>query len=115
MCVVGDWRGTKVSRGGPPRALCTPKEGLCSGDPREEIAGWFLKIKFMGTKYLVTALGEVRRGAGTCDAPCGIQSRAPVYLWDTTVQPTADRVAQNLEIISKTLSTYQNSAHGIYD
>jgi len=69
----------------------------------------------MGTKYLVTALGEVRRGAGTCDAPCGIQSRAPVYLWDTTVQPTADRVAQNLEIISKTLSTYQNSAHGIYD
>jgi len=28
--------------------LCTPKEGLCSGDPREEIAGWFLKIKFYG-------------------------------------------------------------------
>jgi len=31
------------------------------------------------------------------------------------VQPIADRVAQNLEIISKTLATYQNSAHGMND
>jgi len=31
------------------------------------------------------------------------------------VQPTADRVALNLEIISKTFSTNQNSAHGICD
>ena len=31
------------------------------------------------------------------------------------VQPIADRAAQNLEIISKTFSTNQNSAHGIYD
>ena len=31
------------------------------------------------------------------------------------VQPSADRVAQHLEIISKTFPTNQNSAHGIYD
>ena len=31
------------------------------------------------------------------------------------VQPIAHRVAQNLEIISKTLATYQNSAHGMND
>ena len=31
------------------------------------------------------------------------------------LQPMADRVAQNLAITSRTLSTYQNSAHGIYD
>jgi len=31
------------------------------------------------------------------------------------VQPIADRVAQNLEIIGKTFPTKQNSAHGIYD
>ena len=31
------------------------------------------------------------------------------------VQPITDRVAQNLEIISKTFSTNQNSARGIYD
>ena len=31
------------------------------------------------------------------------------------IQPIADRVAQNLEIISRTFSTNQNSAHGIYD
>ena len=31
------------------------------------------------------------------------------------LQPIADRVAQNLETISKTFSTNQNSAHGIYD
>jgi len=31
------------------------------------------------------------------------------------IQPIADRVAQHLEFISKTLSTNQNSAHGIYD
>ena len=35
-----------------------------------------------------------------------------VYL---RVQPIADRVALNLEIISQTSSTNQNSAHGIYD
>ena len=29
--------------------------------------------------------------------------------------PIADEVEQNLEIISKTFSTNQNSAHGIYD
>jgi len=32
-----------------------------------------------------------------------------------SVQPIADRVALNLEIISKTVSTDQNSAYGIYD
>jgi len=31
------------------------------------------------------------------------------------IQPIADRVALNLEIILKTFSTNQNSAHGIYD
>jgi len=31
------------------------------------------------------------------------------------VQPIADRVAQHLEIISKTFPTNQDSAHGIYD
>jgi len=31
------------------------------------------------------------------------------------IQPIAGRVAQNLEIISKKISTHQNSAHGIYD
>jgi len=31
------------------------------------------------------------------------------------LQPIAGRVAQNLEIISKTLSTYQNSVNEIYD
>jgi len=31
------------------------------------------------------------------------------------VQPIADRVAQNLEMIFKTFSTNQNSAHGIYE
>jgi len=31
------------------------------------------------------------------------------------IQPIADKVAQNLEINSKTLSTYQNSAHGMYN
>jgi len=31
------------------------------------------------------------------------------------VQPIADRVAQHLEIISKTFPTNQNSAHGSYD
>jgi len=35
-----------------------------------------------------------------------------LYLW---IQPIADRVAQNLEIISNFFSTNQNSAHGIYD
>jgi len=31
------------------------------------------------------------------------------------VQPIADRVAQHIEIISKTFPPNQNSAHGIYD
>ena len=31
------------------------------------------------------------------------------------VQPIADRVAQHLEIVSKTFPTNQNSAHGMYD
>jgi len=31
------------------------------------------------------------------------------------IQPIADRVAQDLEIISKTFLTNQNSAQGIYD
>jgi len=34
---------------------------------------------------------------------------------DFYVQVIADRVALNLEIISKIFSTKQNSAHGIYD
>ena len=33
----------------------------------------------------------------------------------THIQPIADRVALNPEIVSKTFSTNQNSAHGIYD
>jgi len=36
-------------------------------------------------------------------------------LYVTYVQPIADRVALNLEIIFKTFSTNQNSAHFIYD
>ena len=35
--------------------------------------------------------------------------------WLCVVQPIADRVAKNVEIISKSFSTNQNSAHGIYD
>ena len=31
------------------------------------------------------------------------------------VQPNAGRVAKNLEMFSKTLPAYQNSAHWIYD
>jgi len=31
------------------------------------------------------------------------------------IQPTADRLALNLEIILKSFSTNQNSANGIYD
>jgi len=31
------------------------------------------------------------------------------------IQPIADRVVQNLEIISDTFSTNQTSTHGIYD
>ena len=38
-----------------------------------------------------------------------------VYLYHDVVQPIADRVAQHLEITSKTFSTNQNSAHGIYE
>jgi len=34
---------------------------------------------------------------------------------DSFIQPIADRVAQHLEIISKTFPANQNSAHGIYD
>jgi len=34
---------------------------------------------------------------------------------DSCVQPIADRVALSLEIILKTKSTNQNSAHGIYE
>jgi len=33
----------------------------------------------------------------------------------SSVHPIADRVAQDLEIVSKTFSTNQNSAHGIHD
>jgi len=35
-----------------------------------------------------------------------------IYIY---IQPIADRVALNLEIIFETFSTTQNSAHGIYD
>jgi len=41
----------------------------------------------------------------------------PIYIYDdecAMIQPIPDRVAQNLEIISKTFPTNQNSAHGIY-
>ena len=34
---------------------------------------------------------------------------------DIHIQPIADRVALNLEIIVETFSTNQNSGHGIYD
>jgi len=48
-----------------------------------------------------------------------IEKRCHEYREDASlvyiVQPIADRVAQNLEIMSKTFSTNQNSAHGIYD
>ena len=37
-----------------------------------------------------------------------------VYV-DTNIQPIAGRVAQNLEILSKSLSTNQSSACGVYD
>jgi len=36
-----------------------------------------------------------------------------LYLFHT-VQPNADRLAQNLEIILKTVLAYQNSIQGIY-
>jgi len=39
----------------------------------------------------------------------------PYLKYTSDIQPIADRVAQNLEIISKTFSSHQNSAHGIYD
>jgi len=42
-----------------------------------------------------------------------IQSLTHTHTWE--VQPIADRVAQNLEIISETFPTYPTSAHGIYD
>jgi len=42
--------------------------------------------------------------------------RHPVFAKvSSTVQPIADRVAQNLESISQTFSTNQISAHGICD
>jgi len=37
------------------------------------------------------------------------------YVTWLIIQPIVDRVAQNLEIIFRTLSTYQNSAHEIYN
>jgi len=37
------------------------------------------------------------------------------FVKNSLVQPIADRVALDLEIISKTFSTNDNSAHGIYD
>ena len=47
---------------------------------------------------------------------CGVSPRVQSYIISLCrLQPSADRLAQNFEIISKTLSTYQNSAHGIYD
>jgi len=50
-----------------------------------------------------------------------IERPAKFLLWSVLssdivlVQPIADRVAQNLEIISKRFPTDQNSAHGIDD
>jgi len=38
-----------------------------------------------------------------------------VYVLDMHVQPIADRVPLNLEIILKTFSKNKNSAHGIHD
>jgi len=46
---------------------------------------------------------------------CGYELVSKFVCVSVSVQPIADRVARNLEIIFKTLSTYQNSAHGIYD
>ena len=37
------------------------------------------------------------------------------YAYVFHVQPIADRVAQNFEIVPKTFPTNQNSAHGIYN
>jgi len=44
-----------------------------------------------------------------------LQKRPTHYIDFFVEQPIAERVAQNFEMISATLSTYQYSAHEIYD
>jgi len=47
---------------------------------------------------------------------CSVYLSLALYIYKAHfVQPITDRVAQNLEMISQTLSMYQNSAHGLYD
>jgi len=53
--------------------LCNPEERLPSGAPKEEFGRIILEKKSSTgdhTKVKSTTLVEVRRGAGTCDAPC---------------------------------------------
>jgi len=44
---------------------------------------------------------------------CGYELVSKFVRVSVSVQPITDKVARDLEIIFKTLSTYQNSAHGI--
>jgi len=56
-----------------PYALRTPEESLPSGAPKEEFGRMiFQKKSSLGdrTKVPRQLLMEVRRGTGTCDAPC---------------------------------------------
>jgi len=56
-----------------PSALRTPEEGLPSGAPKEEFGRMiFEKKSSLGdrAKAQSPTLVELRRGAGTCDAPC---------------------------------------------
>ena len=63
----------------------------------------------IGVGCRVYSIGFRSLALGWVCRPDGPQTRASL------VQPIADRVAQNLEITSEFLSTYQNSAHGIHD
>ena len=55
------------------------------------------------------------RGSYESSRPCKYNTNGILDFWEYYVQPIADRVAQNLEIISETFSTNQNSVHGMYD
>jgi len=76
-------------------ALRTPEESLPSGAPKEEF-GWmiFETKSSLGTvlkfsQHCRQLLVEVRRGAGTCEAPCILEyycSSASLYLHESAVQ-----------------------------
>ena len=57
----------------------------------------------------------VQRVAACCSVLQRVAVRGAHHLIKHDIQPMPDRMALNLGIISKTLSTYQNSAHGKYD